>query len=75
MHDKYKNTVKVGDTLIQTIGDSNLPAGAKWQVLDFGIEPSTKNKICIIKDATKGYIMAAYQCELNYFKKEVKTND
>jgi hypothetical protein len=46
-----------------------LPKGSKWEILGFGIEHSSMKQVAVMKDQTKGYIMSAYQFELNYFRK------
>ena len=69
MKDRLKRELAVGDIVEQVISDDNLPKGSKWKVIEFGIEPSSMKKVAVIKDLTKGYIMSAYQYELNFFRK------
>lgn len=69
MKDRLKRELAVGDIVESVISDDILPKGSRWEVLGFGIEPSSMKQVAVIKDQTKGYIMSAYQCELNFFKK------
>lgn len=69
MKDRLKRELSVGDIVEQVVGDDNLPKGSRWEILGFGIEPSSMKQVAVMKDQTKGYIMSAYQFELNYFRK------
>ncbi len=69
MKDRLKRELTVGDIVEQVVGDYNLPKGSRWEILGFGIEPSSGHKVAVMKDQTKGYISSAYQSELNYFRK------
>jgi hypothetical protein len=67
--DRLKRELSVGDIVEQVVDDCGLPKGSKWEILGFGIESSSGKKVAVLKDQTKGYIMSAYQFELNYFRK------
>ena len=69
MKDRLKRELAVGDIVEQVISDDNLPKGSRWEIIGFGIEPSSMKLVAVMKDQTKGYIMSAYQCELNFFRK------
>lgn len=69
MKDRLKRELAVGDIVEQVVSDDNLHKGSRWEILGFGIEPSSGHKVAVMKDQTKGYIMSAYQCELNFFRK------
>jgi hypothetical protein len=69
MKDRLKRELSVGDIVEQVVDDCGLPKGSKWEILGFGLEPSSGKKVAVMKDQTKGYIMSVYQIELNYFRK------
>lgn len=69
MRDRLKRELAVGDVVEQVVSDADLPKGSRWEILGFGIEPSSMKQVAVIKNQTKGYIMSAYQCELNFFRK------
>ena len=69
MKDRLKRELSVGDIVEQVVDDGDLSKGSKWEILGFGIEPSSMKQVAVMKDQTKGYIMSAYQFELNYFRK------
>lgn len=69
MKDYYKNTIKKGDILLEMKHDSCF---IKWEVIDFGIEPSSKKNICVLKNIDTNYIACCYQSELYLFTKVVE---
>ena len=69
MKDIYKNELEIGNTLERIIGNNILPKGSRWTVIEFGIEPSTKKEICLIKNNFTNFILSCYQEELNTFKR------
>lgn len=69
MKDRLKRELAVGDIVEQVISDANLSKGSRWEILGFGIEPSSMKQVAVMKDQVKGYIVSAYQCELNFFRK------
>ena len=69
MKDRLKRELAVGDIVEQVVDDCGLPKGSKWEILGFGIEPSSMKQVAVLKDQTKRYISSAYQFELNYFRK------
>lgn len=69
MKDRLKRELAVGDIVEQVVSDYNLPKGSRWEILGFGLEPSSGKQVAVLKDQTRGYISSAYQCELNYFRK------
>lgn len=68
MTDRNGKELKKGDILRQVVGDGRLRAGTLWQVVDFGIEYSTKKQISIIKSIKENYITSTYQSELMFFE-------
>lgn len=70
MKDKYGTNLKAGDFIVQLVDNDLHEKGTRWKVIAFGVEPSSKRKIAVIK-SSKEYLMCAYQSELNFFKKEM----